>query len=58
MAEFFNNLFNKRTFRSSDSSDNSTTSPEAKNPKHDSPLTEGPEQEEDEVMTDEDEVMA
>lgn len=52
MAEFFNNLFNKRTFRSSDSSDNSTTSPEAKNPKkYDSPITEGPKQEEDEVMT-------
>ena len=52
MAEFFNNLLNKRTFRSSDSSDDSTTSPEAKKPKkYDSPLTEGPEQEEDEVMT-------
>ena len=52
MAEFFNNLPNKRTFRSSDSSDDSTTSPEAKKPKkYDSPLTEGPEQEEDEVMT-------
>jgi len=34
------------------SSDDSTTSPEAKKPKkYDSPLTEGPEQEEDEVMT-------
>ena len=52
MAEIFNNLLNKRTFRSSDSSDDSTTSPEAKKPKkYDSPLTEGPEQEEDEVMT-------
>ena len=52
MAEFFNNLLNKRTFRSSDSSDVSTTSPEEKKPKkYDSPLTEGPEQEEDEVMT-------
>ena len=52
MAEFFNNLFNKRTIRSSDSSDDSTTSPEAKKPKkYDSSLTEGPEQEEDEVMT-------
>ena len=52
MAEFFNNLLSKRAFRSSDSSDDSTTSPEAKKPKkYDSPLTEGPEQEEDEVMT-------
>ena len=52
MAEFFNNLLNKRTFRSSDSPDDSTTSPEEKKPKkYDSPLTEGPEQEEDEVMT-------
>ena len=52
MAKFFNNLFNKRTFRSSDSSDDSTTSPEAKKPKkYDSPLIEGSEQEEDEVMT-------
>ena len=52
MAEFFNNLLNKRTIRSSDSSDDSTTSPEAKKPaKYDSPLTEGPEQEEDKVMT-------
>lgn len=52
MAEFFNNLFNKRTFRSSDSSDDSTTSPEAKKPKkYDSPLIEGSEHEEDEVMT-------
>ena len=52
MAESFNNLLNKRTFRSSDSSDDSTTSPEEKKPKkYDSPLTEGPEQEEDEVMT-------
>ena len=51
MAEFFNNLLSKRAFRSSDSSDDSTTSPEAKKPKkYDSPLTEGPEQEEDEVM--------
>ena len=52
MAEIFNNLLNKRTFRSSDSSDDATTSPEAKKPmKYDSPLTVGPEQEEDEVMT-------
>ena len=52
MAKFINNLLNKRTFRSSDSSDDSTTSPEAKKPKkYDSPFTEGPEQEEDEVMT-------
>lgn len=52
MVEFFNNLLSKRTFRSLDSSDDSTTSPEAKKPKkYDSPLTEGPEQEEDEVMT-------
>ena len=51
MAEFLNNLLNKRTFRSSNSSDDSTTSPEAKKPKkYDSPLTEGPEQEEDGVM--------
>ena len=52
MAEIFNNLLNKRTFRSSDSSDDATTSPEAKkHMKYDSPLTVGPEQEEDEVMT-------
>jgi len=52
MAEFFNNLLNKRTFRSSDSSDDSTRSPEAKKPKkYDSPLTEALEQDEDEVMT-------
>ena len=52
MAAIFNNLLNKRTFRSSDSSDDATTSPEAKKPmKYDSPLTVGPEQEEDEVMT-------
>ena len=52
MAEFFNNLFNKRTFKSSDSLDNLTTLHEAKKPrKYNSPITEGPEQEEDEVMT-------
>ena len=52
MAEVFNNLLNKRTIRSSDTSDDSTTSPEAKKPKkYDSPLTEGPKQEEDKVMT-------
>ena len=52
MAEFFNNLFNKRTFRSSDSLDDSTTLPEAKKQKkYDSPLIEGSEQEEDKVMT-------
>ena len=52
MAEFFNNLLNKGTFRSSDSSDDSTTLPEVKKlKKYDSPLTEAVKQDEDEAMT-------
>jgi len=52
MVEFFNNLLSKRTFRSLDSSDDSTTSPEAKKPKkYDSPLTEALELVVDEVFT-------